>query len=58
VTGFVVPPNDPATLGEKLCWLRDNPMQGRMMSQAARERVLAHFTWPAVVRRCLEIYAA
>jgi glycosyltransferase involved in cell wall biosynthesis len=58
VTGFVVPPNDPIALGEKLCWLRDHPAQARLMGQAARERVLARFTWPAVVRRCLEIYAA
>lgn len=57
VTGFVVPPNDPLALGEKLCWLRDNPAKRDEMGRAARRRVLEHFTWPAVVRRCLEIYA-
>jgi glycosyltransferase involved in cell wall biosynthesis len=56
VTGFVVPPNDPAALRTKLCWLRDHPAEARAMGRAARERVLERFTWPQVVRRCLEIY--
>lgn len=58
VTGFVVPPNDPVALGEKLRWLRDHPDQARAMGQAARRRVLEKFTWPMVVRRCLESYVA
>lgn len=56
VTGFIVPPNDPVSLGEKLLWLRDHPEQARAMGQAARRRVLQKFTWPRVVKRCLEIY--
>jgi glycosyltransferase involved in cell wall biosynthesis len=58
VTGLVVPPNDPVALGRKLLWLRDHPEQARAMGRAARQRVLDRFTWPAVVRRCLEIYVA
>jgi glycosyltransferase involved in cell wall biosynthesis len=58
VSGFVVPPNDPAALREKLCWLRDHPGQARVLGEAARRRVLEKFTWPAVVRRCLAIYTA
>jgi len=58
VTGFVVPPNDPVSLGQKLRWLSDHPEQARAMGQAARRRVLEKFTWPTVVRRCLEIYTA
>ena len=57
VTGFVVPANDPQALGAKLLWLRDHPDRAREMGEAARRRVLERFTWPAVVRRCLEIYA-
>jgi glycosyltransferase involved in cell wall biosynthesis len=57
VTGFVVPASDPLVLGEKLRWLRDHPDRAREMGQAARRRVLEKFTWPAVVHRCLEIYA-
>ena len=56
VTGFVVPPNDPIALRDKLCWLRDHPGQVRAMGEAARRRVLDKFTWPEVVRRCLAIY--
>ncbi len=57
VTGFVVPPNDPAALRAKLAWLRDHPVEAARMGRAARERVLERFTWPPVVRRCLELYA-
>ena len=56
VTGFVVPPNDSHALREKLLWLRDNPERRRAMGEAARHRVLEKFTWPSVVRNCLEIY--
>src|SRR5262249_14619684 len=56
VSGFVVPPNDPATLGQRLRWLRDHPHEAEAMGQAARRRVLEKFTWPAVVRRCLKLY--
>lgn len=56
VTGFVVPPNRPDTLREKLLWIRDHPAETSMMGKAARNLVTDKFTWPAVVRRCLEIY--
>ena len=55
-TGFVVPPNDPAALGEKLQWLKDHPSEASTMGSAARKRVIDKFTWPAVVKRCLDIY--
>ncbi|MDQ3804774.1 MAG: glycosyltransferase family 4 protein [Acidobacteriota bacterium] len=58
VTGFVVPPNDPAALREKIRWLREHPAEAARMGRAGRRRVLEKFTWPAVVRRCLESYAA
>lgn len=58
VTGFVVPPNDPSALGEKLSWLRENAESAAEMGRAARRRVLEKFTWTDVVRRCLEIYKA
>lgn len=58
ITGFVVPPNDPQALGARLRWLRDHPREAREMGQTARRRVLEKFTWPTVVRRCLEIYKA
>ncbi len=58
VTGFVVPANDTAALGRKLRWLSEHPQEAKRMGQAARRHVLEKFTWPMVVRRCLEVYAA
>lgn len=57
VTGFIVPPNDAVALGQKLNWLFEHPTEARAMGEAARRRVLEKFTWPMVVRRCLEIYS-
>lgn len=56
ITGFVVHPNNPSALREKLIWLRDHPVQAQAMGEAGRARVLQLFTWPAVVRRCLGVY--
>jgi len=58
VSGFVVPPNDPASLAAKLAWLRGRPEAVCSMGEAARRRVVELFSWPAVVDRCLKIYAA
>jgi glycosyltransferase involved in cell wall biosynthesis len=57
VSGFVVPPNDPAALNQKLNWLREHPIEARAMGEAGRRRVLEKFTWPMVVRKCLDIYS-
>jgi glycosyltransferase involved in cell wall biosynthesis len=57
VTGFVVPPNDPAALRAKLLWLRDHPAESAAMGRAGRERALSRFSWDRVVRECLAIYA-
>lgn len=56
ITGFVVPPNDPIALRARICWLREHPCEALRMGQAARQRVLEHFTWDAVVQRCMRIY--
>jgi glycosyltransferase involved in cell wall biosynthesis len=56
VTGFVVPPNDPAALADRLLWLRAHPDKVARMGAAARRRVLDRFTWSAVVGRCLSHY--
>ena len=57
VTGFIVPPNDPEQLRQRVTWIAEHPTEATEMGERARQRVLAKFTWPAVVRRCLEIYA-
>ena len=56
VTGFVVPPNDPRALGERLAWLHRHRDEAEGMGRAGRRRVLTQFTWPIVVERCLEAY--
>jgi glycosyltransferase involved in cell wall biosynthesis len=56
VSGFVVPPNNPAAIREKIIWLRDHPEKCARMGAAARRRILERFTWPAVVSRCLATY--
>lgn len=57
VTGFVVPANDPGALCERVEWLRDHPAEARAMGAAARKHAVENFSWAAVVRRCLAIYA-
>jgi glycosyltransferase involved in cell wall biosynthesis len=56
VTGFIVPPNDPVALGDRIGWLRDHPAEAHAMGREARRRVLERFSWDAVVDRCLEAY--
>ena len=56
VSGFVVPPNDPVTLGRRLQWLADHPDAAAEMGAAGRRRAIEMFQWPHVVRRCLEVY--
>jgi glycosyltransferase involved in cell wall biosynthesis len=56
VSGFVVPANDPRALGARLAWLHRHRAEGDAMGRAGRQRVLARFTWPLVVERCLEAY--
>ena len=58
VTGFVVPPNNPAALGEKLEWLRGHAAESATMGAAGRARVLTRFTWEVVVDRCLAAYVS
>ena len=58
VTGFVVPPNDPASLGDRLAWFRGHPVEAAAMGQAGRHRVLEHFTWTNTVNRCLDAYSS
>jgi glycosyltransferase involved in cell wall biosynthesis len=58
VTGFVVPPNDPAALRARLEWLSDNPSEASRMGAMARKRVIEHFGWDSVVSRCISLYDA
>ena len=57
VTGFLVPPKDPAALAERLAMLRLNPELGRAMGRAGLCRVRASFSWKQVAGQLLDIYA-
>lgn len=57
-TGFVVPPNDPETLANRLIWLRDHCEERKAMGIAARQAVMERFQWPTVVEKCLALYRA
>ena len=56
-TGFIVPPNDPGAILERLQYLADRPEEVERMGQAGRARVLARFSWDATVDRCFDQYA-
>ncbi len=56
VTGFIVPPNNPRALGEKVALLVNDPALSRRMGEAGRARVAQLYSWPAVARRCLDAY--
>jgi glycosyltransferase involved in cell wall biosynthesis len=56
VTGFLVPPNDPAALRDRINYLVNNPDIALSMGQNGRQKVLEEFTWEAVARRCLAAY--
>jgi glycosyltransferase involved in cell wall biosynthesis len=58
VTGFIVPPNDPAAIHEKIKWLMHHRAIADRMGEAARQRVLRLFTWDAAVSECLKAYTA
>jgi glycosyltransferase involved in cell wall biosynthesis len=56
VTGFLVPPNDPAAIRERIRFFLDRPDVAQAMGSAGRERVLSEFTWDRVASRCLQAY--
>jgi len=56
VTGFIVPPQDPEAMAEKLLLLvRDEELR-RQMGQAGRERVLERFSITETTERYEELY--
>lgn len=56
VTGFVVPPRDPAALAEAInCLLSDESLR-RRMGEAGRVRARAEFSEEVMVERVIEVY--
>ena len=57
LTGFLVPPRDPATLAARLYQLLIYPDLREKIGRAARERVEREFTWATVAERTAALYA-
>lgn len=58
VTGYLVPPKDPAALAERLAFLWSNPALAAALGRAGIRRVRAQFTWELVAARLVEVYRA
>ncbi len=58
VTGFLVPPGDPAAVAERLARFRRNPELGRAYGRAGIRRVRAGFTWRHAAAALARVYAA
>ncbi len=56
VTGFVVPPGDPAALGDKIALLCRDPDLSVKMGRAAQRLAQERFTWEAAAERGLQLY--
>lgn len=55
-TGFLVPPNDPGELADKLATLLSNPSLRQRMGERALHHVQKHYTWDQVARQTAELY--
>jgi len=56
VTGWLIPPRQPAPLAEKMCWMLENRNDAAEMGHAGRRRVLEKFDIRGVVDHQLQIY--
>jgi len=56
VTGFIVPPNDPAALRRRLDELLGDPQRASSMGRAGHEQ-MAEYSWDSVARRVNAEYA-
>ena len=55
-TGFLVPPHDPAALGQRIAALHADPALAARLGRAGLERVDAMFTWDCVADGLLKVY--
>jgi glycosyltransferase involved in cell wall biosynthesis len=56
-TGWLVPPNDPAALADRLHAIHADAARARAMGEAGRARALAHFTWRQIGLELEDVYA-
>ncbi|HYD94878.1 MAG TPA: glycosyltransferase family 1 protein [Noviherbaspirillum sp.] len=55
-TGYLVPPNDPDALAERLAWLYHHPHVAQRMGWAGMRRAYQHFTWRNVATHIASVY--
>jgi D-inositol-3-phosphate glycosyltransferase len=55
-TGYLVPPNDPDALSERLAWLQQHPQMAQRMGWAGMRRAYQHFTWRNVATQVANVY--
>ncbi|MEN3365330.1 MAG: D-inositol-3-phosphate glycosyltransferase [Burkholderiales bacterium] len=55
-TGYLVPPNDPDTLAERLAWLHQHPRVAQRMGWAGMRRAYQHFTWRDIAAQVADVY--
>lgn len=56
VTGFLVRPNDPVALSDKISWLLQNPAAAAAMGASGRARVFKQFTVEKMVRQFEDVF--
>lgn len=54
--GLLVPPRAPDRLAKAIATLLEQPDARRQLSERARERVVARFSWPVIAARTVETY--
>lgn len=57
-TGFLVPPNDPAAIADRIHLLSVRKELVREMGENARRRAVEHFSWDVIVKRLEGIFHA
>ncbi len=57
VTGLLVPPDDPAALGDALNALLRDPARALLMGEAGRRRAVGEFSWDTVAAQTAALYA-
>ncbi len=55
-TGFLVPPQDPEALADRIAFLLDDPDEARRMGEAGRKHIEENFSLKTMVNKTVEIY--
>jgi glycosyltransferase involved in cell wall biosynthesis len=55
-TGYLVPPNDPEALAERLAWLHRHPRIAQRLGWAGMRRAYQQYTWRNIAAQIADIY--